>query len=475
MTQTVELPLWAFVLILLFAAVTFASHFLFPSVRWFFRRRLERAVERLNQRLERPIEPFKLARRYDMIQRLIYDPQVAQAVSDHARERGIPENVAFEEARRYAREIVPSFSAFTYFAFAIRAARLLSNTIYRVHLGSYDETLLKAIDKDATVVFVMNHRSNMDYVLVTYLVARRSALSYAVGEWARVWPLSLLIRGMGAYFIRRKSQNELYRKVLAAYVRLATRAGVTQAMFPEGGLSLTGAMAPPKHGLLKYIVDGSEGAGKEVVFVPVALNYDRVLEDKILTDAARTGARKFRARIGLVLIRMLRQLWLRVTGRYQRAGQAAVSFGRPLALSEVPPEEGRDRSRVLSAELMRRIGEVVPVLPVPMVSYLLLQRGALSEGALVHALAEVVGRMPQAEIHMPPHSYDFAVQSALMQMRRRGLIRVSGGLIHPERSQLDLLRFYANSIAHLVPVALSAPPDVEYSAGAKGNSASAGS
>lgn len=44
MTSTVELPLWLFVLIVLFAAVTFASHFLFPSVRWFFRRRMERVV-----------------------------------------------------------------------------------------------------------------------------------------------------------------------------------------------------------------------------------------------------------------------------------------------------------------------------------------------------------------------------------------------------------------------------------------------
>lgn len=82
MTATVELPVWLFVLILLFAGVTFASHFLFPSVRWFFRRRLERAVAKLNQRLARPIEPFKLARRHDMIQRLIYDPEVNAAIID---------------------------------------------------------------------------------------------------------------------------------------------------------------------------------------------------------------------------------------------------------------------------------------------------------------------------------------------------------------------------------------------------------
>ncbi|EEW60756.1 Acyltransferase family protein associated with ethylmalonyl-CoA pathway [Tritonibacter mobilis] len=476
MTQTVELPLWAFVLILLFAAVTFASHFLFPSVRWFFRRRLERAVARLNQRLERPIEPFKLARRYDMIQRLIYDPQVAQAVSDHAAAKGIPENVAFEEARRYAREIVPSFSAFTYFSFAIRAARLLSNAIYRVRLGSYDEGLLKAIDRDATVVFVMNHRSNMDYVLVTYLVAKRSALSYAVGEWARVWPLSRLIRAMGAYFIRRKSQNALYRAVLAAYVRLATRAGVTQAMFPEGGLSLTGAMAPPKHGLLKYIVDGSAEVGKDVVFVPVALNYDRVLEDKILIRAAQTGDRRFRARIGAVMLRLLRQFWLWVTGRYQHAGQAAVSFGRPLSVSELPQTSREDRARMLSTELMRRIGEVVPVLPVPMVSYLLLQRGAMSEAALLQALRDTVARMPLASIHLPEHAHDAAIQSAILQMRRRKLIRTSGGVVTPDRSQIDMLRYYANSIAHLVPAALEPPSETEViSATAKENSASAGS
>ena len=76
MTRTVAVPLWLLVLILVFAGVTVLSHFLLPSVRWFFRRRLERAVARLNLRLKRPIQPFKLAARHDMIQRLIYDPAV---------------------------------------------------------------------------------------------------------------------------------------------------------------------------------------------------------------------------------------------------------------------------------------------------------------------------------------------------------------------------------------------------------------
>ena len=56
MFQDVTLPLWLLILIVGFAAVTFASHFLFPSVRWFFRKRAERALAQLNTRLDRPIE-----------------------------------------------------------------------------------------------------------------------------------------------------------------------------------------------------------------------------------------------------------------------------------------------------------------------------------------------------------------------------------------------------------------------------------
>ncbi len=81
MTRMVELPLWLLVLILAFATVTFASHFLFPSVRWFFRRRMERAVARLNKRLTRPIEPFKLTRRFDTVQRLSYDLPISASAS----------------------------------------------------------------------------------------------------------------------------------------------------------------------------------------------------------------------------------------------------------------------------------------------------------------------------------------------------------------------------------------------------------
>ena len=38
-------------------------------------------------------------------------------------------------------------------------------------------------------------------------------------------------------------------------------------------------------GLLNYVISGADTEQRDVVFVPVALNYDRVLEDRILIEA----------------------------------------------------------------------------------------------------------------------------------------------------------------------------------------------
>lgn len=448
MTHMISMPLWAFVLILLFAVVTFASHFLFPSVRWFFRKRAEKVIAKLNTRLQRPIEPFKLARRYDMIQRLIYDPEITTAVHDYALTEGVPESVAFEKAKHYAREIVPSFSATAYFSVGTRLAEWLSKSFYHIRLGAFDREGLSKLDKNATVIFVMNHRSNMDYVLVTYLAARAGALSYAVGEWARVWPLSMVIRAMGAYFIRRKSRGDLYRKVLARYVQMATAGGVSQALFPEGRLSVTGGLAEPKLGLLNYIVSDFRPDGRAVIFVPVALNYDRILEDRFLIKADKTGQRKFRPPFYTVVIVTVQHLWARVTGRFKKFGTAAVSFGAPLDLATFLAGRNGDLTDEVGAELMRRIADVVPVLAVPLVSRLLLLSPNIARDALVAQVAQAQADLSRRDIPCPRREAVDVVAAALADLVQRGAVSESAGVILVNIAEIDLLTFYARSIAH---------------------------
>ncbi|MCF2869606.1 1-acyl-sn-glycerol-3-phosphate acyltransferase [Octadecabacter sp. G9-8] len=449
MTTPIPIPLWLLILMVLFAAVTFASHFLFPSVRWFFRRRAERVVARVNARLTKPIEPFKLVRRYDTIQRLVYDPEVIKAINDYARSEGVREDVAFEKARRYAGEIVPSFSATAYFSFGMRAAKWLSKFLYRLRVGQFNRAEYEAIDPDATLIFVMNHRSNMDYVLVTHLVSRASALSYAVGEWARVWPLSGMIKMLGGYFIRRKSRRqsgggELYRKVLARYVQMATQNGVTQAVFPEGGLSLTGALAKPRLGILSYIIDDFDPDGRDVVFVPVALNYDRVLEDRFLIKADQSGVRRFRPPFWTVVGGVCGYLWARVCRKMTTFGTANVSFGHPMSLRDYAQAHSGAAEDV-GRELMSRIAGVIPLLPVPLVSRAILD-GALSEADIAEHIDKTLSNLPET-VRPPRRTAQSITEDGLAILRRRKII---GGTDEVEliETETPVLTYYASSIAH---------------------------
>ncbi len=450
MFSRVEVPLWLLTLILLFAAVAFLSHFLFPSVRWFLRRRMERAVEELNKRLERPIQPFKLTHRHDQIIRLVYDPQVMAAVADYAREERIPREVAFEKARNYAREIVPGFSTATYFGFAIRVARGLSRLFYKVHLGRGDAQTLRAIDPNAAVVFVMNHRSNMDYVLVTWLAADRSTLSYAVGEWARVWPLRALIRGMGAYFIRRRYSTALYRAVLARYVQMSVHEGVTQAMFPEGGLSLNGAVGPAKKGLLNYIVrDFAPDAERDVVFVPVALNYDRVLEDEVLIKAGETGDRRFRLRLTEAAGWLIWLLWQKLLRRRRTYGHAAVCYGTPLSLRAHVTAQPDSNTEALAGELMTRIRAAVPLLPVPLTAAALQRAGGSATlPELEASVAALVGeaRDKGANLHLADGTVAETVRFAIGALRRQGIVLFEAETLRITPGKEMALGYYAASV-----------------------------
>ncbi len=456
MNNPVDIPFWLLALLVILAAIAVLDRLLLPSVRWYLRRRLNKVVERLNDRLQLHIQPFKLTRRKVMIDRLINDPAVMEAVIEHAHTEEIPEEIARNTAERYAREIVPSFSASTYFGFAIRASRFISNAFYRVRLGFMDDDALRNVDPDSTVVFVMNHRSNMDYVLVTFLVAERSALSYAVGEWARVWPLQQLIRAMGAYFIRRKSRNPLYRRVLARYVQLATQGGVTQAIFPEGGLSRDGTLGEPKLGLLSYILgDFDPETSRDVVFIPVGLNYDRVLEDRVLTSPSGDGKRRFRFQPLVFAGFALKQIWLRMTGRFYRFGYACVSFGEPVSLKKFIASENTGDPQSITANLgetlIGKIAKVVPVLPVSLVSKVLLDADTPLPMLEIKARCnrhwqELASR--DIYSHVPRADEDYAVEVGLRMLTLRHMAQEKDGLYSVDPANRSLVAYYANAIAH---------------------------
>jgi len=182
-SDPVTLPLWVVTVLALLAALAAVDRLFLPGVRWFLRRRVNIVLDEIGKRLHLEVRPFTLTKRQVLVDRLMYDPKVLEAAGGHAIERGIPRDVVMAEVERYAREIVPAFNAYVYFRVGYWIARRVARLLYRVRVGFTDEEGLSRVDPKSTVVFVMNHRSNMDYVLVAYLAATRTALSYAVGEW----------------------------------------------------------------------------------------------------------------------------------------------------------------------------------------------------------------------------------------------------------------------------------------------------
>ena len=467
MAATIEIPFWLAILIGVLAVIALLDRVLVPSLRWYLRRRLDRAIDRLNARLQLRIQPFKIAKRQALIDQLIFDSEVLKAIEEHARTTGVSRAVAQSIAQRYASEIVPSFSAYAYFGVGARLARWVSTFLYRVRLGFADFDALRRTDPDASVIFVINHRSNMDYVLVTYMAAQSSALSYAVGEWARVWLLQNLIRSMGAYFVRRDSGEPLYRKVLSRYVSLAVAGGLTQAMFPEGGLTRDGKLRPPKFGLLSYMVSGFDPHGpRDAVFVPVGINYDRVIEDRIQTAAMATpeGEKpKFKFSPAVLFRFLTHNISLLLRRHWYSHGYACVSFGNPISLRDYMSINGIDfrmleaESRFaeiarLGAHLMDQVGKVVPVLPVALVTTVLLEGGERMSLLDIKAKAAALVAELQtrgAHIHVPRADLDYAIEVGLRMLRLRHLVTEEDGLYGINPGEVVLLRYYANSIAHL--------------------------
>lgn len=467
MSEPIIIPIWSFLLLVAVAAIAVLDRVLIPSTRWFLRRRINRVLDEIGTRLDIEIRPFQLTKRQVLIDRLVYDPQVIEAIKDYAVEHDMPQEVVQGKVLVYARETVPSFNAYLYFRIGYWIAKKIARLLYKVRVGLLDGRQYAALDPDSTVVFVMNHRSNMDYILVAFLAAERTTLSYAVGEWAKIWPLQMLIRAMGAFFVRRRSGNPLYRKVLERYIGMATREGVCQAVFPEGGLSKDGRLQKPKLGLIDYMLRGfSRESDRDIVFIPVGINYDRTIEDRSLLRARdRDAARRSWWFVLWTTTRFIaHSLVLMVLSRWRRYGYACVNFGTPLSVKSYCRETGTDFSTLerkrrfveiekLSNRLMAGIARVVPVLPVSLVSTVFLeaQGGDMDILEIEKRSNQVIDEL-KAEgapiFEVPRSTRARTIADAVEFLRMRRLISVSGHGFKAVPEEEAILRYYANSIGH---------------------------
>ncbi|UCC39674.1 MAG: 1-acyl-sn-glycerol-3-phosphate acyltransferase [Candidatus Aminicenantes bacterium] len=466
MKEIVSLPLWLVIVGGALAVWALLDHLLLPSVRWYFRRRVNIVINQINKRLDVRLPAFELTKRRVIIDRLIYDNEVVEAAKEYSQEQGVPNEVAMEKVKRYANEIVPSFNAYVYFRLGNWLSRSLLRLLYRVRVGSIDEEGLAKVDPQSSVVFVMNHRSNLDYILLACLAINRVAMSFAVGEWARVWPLQQLIRVLGGYFVRRGSGDTLYRSVLARYVQMATEGGVVQAIFPEGRLTKDGRLGDPRIGLLDYMLRSFDSKkGRDLVFIPVGVNYDRVLEDRSsLLSLDKDAPRKSRVSIiKTTLLFIIHNLWLMLRGGWYRYGYTVVSFGTPVSMRlyakrhnidfRNPDKKARiENVQLLAQDLMQAVGRTIPVTPVSLVSSVFVENPdkTFSEQEIKARVQSLISEFEEkgALVYIPRSDQDYTVEVGLRMLTLRHLVLEENDQFRAAPEEIKLLQYYVSAISH---------------------------
>lgn len=285
--------------------------------------RMLRAVYRRDR--EQVIGP-DLSHRHTVVNQLIDQPAVRQAIDEQARVKSLPRDVAEQQARKIAVEIASDYS-YGFLRLYDRALSALWTRLYGgVELHGFDE--LVAASADTGLVYLPCHRSHIDYLLLSWLIFHRNLQPphVAAGVNLKIPLVGALLRRGGAFFLRRSFRGDpLYQTVFAEYLHSVIARGFPIEYFVEGGRSRSGRMLAPKTGLLAMTVASHLRAPlRRLMLVPVWIGYEQLIEgDTFLAELAGQHKRK-ESLPGL--IRALREI------RRRRYGTVHVNIGEPIDL-----------------------------------------------------------------------------------------------------------------------------------------------
>lgn len=154
---------------------------------------------------------------------------------------------------------------------------------------------LQKLAQLGTILLVPTHQSNIDSVLIGYVIYLMSLPPFAYGAGLNLYSnpiLNFLMSRLGAYTVDRRKTSSIYKLTLKNYSVKILQEGVHSIFFPGGGRSRSGAIENKlKLGLLgtglQAQIDGYlAGSQKPKIFVvPMVTSYNFVLEASSLIES----------------------------------------------------------------------------------------------------------------------------------------------------------------------------------------------
>lgn len=468
MTDAVILPFWLALVLFVSALLSLWHHVIKPLLALFLESRERRLNQSLSHELTRKLpEVFRIGRRTRM-ELFVNNPEVQKAISEAEADSQGTREILDARAKEYANELIPGFYALFYFKIGYALARTYIRILYSLHIARQPSPAITNIPENASVVLVGNHRSNMDVMVLAYLAARINMVSFAAGEWARPWPWCSLLHMCGSYVIRRKEEGTLYRRMLAIHIREMVKEKMPQGIFLEGGLTRDGRIQPLKLGLLSYIISSLGGSNvKDIVFIPVAFNYDQVPEDRTLIkhdDKGFQGRSRFYT-VFATLFSLFRMWYIRYKRGKAAFGNAAVSFGEPVSMNawlegqgmsatELDDAKRREIVQPVAQELESRIKAMIPVLPVSLVAAVFATDHSmvLSELDIISRAATLIEHLKAtgAELPLTEGESSQALSEGIQRLQLRRVLLEQDGQYRVNQENEALLMYMYNSIEHLL-------------------------
>jgi glycerol-3-phosphate O-acyltransferase len=296
--------------------------------------------------------PLKSADR--VREQVLRDKGLRRVLERVAAERGAPLEEVTARARGDLSELASRFSPAFFELVRPLFAWFFRHTFESVEVDEAGLERVKRAAALAPLVLCPSHKSHIDYLCLSWLFYENGLTPphVAAGINLAFWPFGRIARAGGAFFIRRTVKGDrIYTAVLRAYVKQLLRDRFPQEFFLEGGRSRTGKLLFPKTGLFSMEVDAwLDGAAPDVLFVPVAVDYEKLVEAGSYARELAGGEKRKED---------LRGLWKarQVLGR--KYGRLYVQFGEPVSLRQL----AEDRLGAGAASLS--LDEVMPSLEAP--------------------------------------------------------------------------------------------------------------